>query len=287
MRAPRTSARPRKAAAARSSREDDVRAAPLHLQVYTALRDAIFRGDYPVGGQLPGELALVEQFEVSRITVRRALDELAARGWVARVQGRGTTVLPRARFSPVVADVNGLLEQNALIALETTSTLSEFAYVPASADVARALKLERGERVQMAVRLRRREGAPFAHVTSWIPEAIGRRFDAQELERTPVLSLLEQHGLTIDYIEQTISAATATRAVARALALEPGAPVLEVERMVFATDGRPVEKSRVYYPAGRHEYRITLRRGKQGRAPTGGGAPAKPLSTASRPGRRA
>jgi len=43
-----------------------------------------------------------------------------------------------------------------------------------------------------------------------------------------------------------------------------GAPVLEVERIVFASDGLPVEKSRVYYPAGRHEYRITLRRGSKG-----------------------
>jgi GntR family transcriptional regulator len=265
MRTPETSAPPRKRSASRAPREEAERAVPVHLQVFTRLRDAIYRGDYPEGTQLPGELALVEQFDVSRITIRRALDELAARGLVERVQGRGTTILPRPKFSPVVADVNGLLEQNALIALETTSTLSEFAYVPASADVAQALKLTRGERVQMAVRIRSRDGAPFAHVTSWIPEAIGRRFDAAELTRTPVLSLLEQHGLTIDYIEQTISAAVATRAVARALALEPGAAILAVERMVFASDGRPVEKSRVFYPAGRHEYRITLRRGKGGR----------------------
>jgi len=201
---------------------------------------------------------------VSRITIRRAMDELAARGLVERVQGRGTTVSPRPAFSPVVADVNGLLERNALIAIETTSALSEFAYVPASIDVARVLGLKRGECVQMAVRIRSREGTPFAHVTSWIPEAIGRRFDAGELEKTPVLTLLEQHGLTIDYIEQTISADLATRAVARALALEPGAPMLKVERTVFASDGRPVEKSRVYYPANLHQYRITLRRESKG-----------------------
>jgi GntR family transcriptional regulator len=267
MRVPQSNGRPRKAAAPRLPREEADRTVPLHLQVFTKLRDAIYRGDHAEGTQLPGELALVDQFDVSRITVRRALDELAARGLVERVQGRGTTVLPRPKFSPVVADVNGLLEQNAVIALETTSKLSEFGYVPASADVAHALNLKRGERVQMAVRIRSREGAPFAHVTSWIPEVIGRRFDAEELERTPVLSLLEQHGLTIDYIEQTISAAIATRAVARALALEPGAPVLEVERMVFASDGRPVEKSRAFYPAGQHEYRITLRRGSKGARP--------------------
>ncbi len=200
---------------------------------------------------------------MSRITVRRALDELAARGLVRRVQGRRTLVCARPTFSPVVADVNGLLERNVLIGLETVSTLSEFGYVPAPAEIARALGIARGERVQMAVRIRHRDGAPFAHVTSWIPAKIGRRFDAAELERTPVLDLLEQHGVALDNIEQTISAAPASRAVARALGVEPGAALLKVERIVYAAKGIAVEKSQAFYPATRHQYRITLRREKK------------------------
>ncbi len=233
----------------------------MHVQVFNALRDAIFRGDHPQGTQLPGELALTEQFRVSRITVRRALDELAARGIVKRTPGRGTTVLPRAAFSPVVADVRGLLERNVAIGLETTSRLLEFCYTLPPAEVAKALDLERGERVQMAVRLRLRDGVPFAHVTSWIPEEIGKRFGASALEQTPVLALFETHGLTVDYVEQTISAAAPNRALARALALEPGYPLLLVERTVVGSDGRPLERSYAYYPANRHQYRITLRRG--------------------------
>ncbi len=247
--------------AARRARAAPDRAAPLHLQVYTRLRDAIFRGDYPESSRLPGEIALGEEFGVSRITVRRALDELAARGLVQRVQGQGTTVCRRPAFSPVVADVNGLLESNVAIGLETTSRLVEFAYVPAPPDIAKALALKRAAGVQMAVRIRFRDGMPFAHVTSWIPERIGRRFDEAALVQTPVLALLEQHRVVIGNIEQTISAEAATREVARALALDPGAPLLKVERVVFSTEGVAVEKSRALYPAQRHQYRITLRRG--------------------------
>jgi GntR family transcriptional regulator len=248
---------------------------PLHFEVFTALRDAIFRGDYPQGSQLPGELALGDRFKVSRITVRRALDELAARGLVRRVQGKGTTVCPRPAFSPVIADVNGLLERNVVIGLETTSELEEFAYVPAPADVAEALRLDSGARVQMAVRLRFRDGSPFAHVTSWIPERIGRRFDAEDLLHTPVLALLERHGIAIDYVELSIAAAGATRNVARALRVEPGTPLLKVQRTVFATDGAAVERSQVFYPAERHQYRITLRRGSGNPAARAHPAPAK------------
>jgi GntR family transcriptional regulator len=256
---PRGSATARPAQRPRAA--DEARAAPLHFQLFTQLRDAIFRGDYPEHTHLPGELALGEEFGVSRITVRRALDELASRGLVQRVQGRGTMVCPRPSFSPVVADVNGLLERNVVIAFETTSELAEFAYVPAPAEVAATLPVARGELVQMAVRNRHRDGVPFAHVTSWIPERIGRRFDAQALGETPVLTLLERHGVVIDRIEQTISADLATRAVGRALAIEPDAALLKVERVVYATDGSAVEKSRALYPAQRHQYRITLRRG--------------------------
>lgn len=236
---------------------------PLHLQVFNVLRSDIFRGAVKEGAQLPGEIALGEQFDVSRITIRRALDELAARGLIDRVRGRGTTVSRRPSFSPVVADVNGLLERNVLIGLETTSRLLEFSYVPARAEIAQALGLAQGAMVQMAVRIRSRDGVPFAFVTSWIPERIGRRFDAAEIETTPVLALLEQHGLVIDYIEQTISSQSASRAAGRALAVEPNSPLLKVERIVFATGGKPVEKSEALYPASHHQYRITLRRGER------------------------
>jgi GntR family transcriptional regulator len=247
---------------------------PLHLQVFNKLRSDIFRGVVKEGMQLPGEIALGEQFNVSRITIRRALDELAARGLIERVQGRGTTVSRRPSFSPVVADVNGLLERNVLIGLETTSRLAEFSYVPAPVEVAEALGLGHGATVQMAVRIRTRDAMPFAFVTSWIPEHIGRLFHEAELDTTPVLALLEQHGVMVDYVEQTISSQAATRAVGRALSVEPGSPLLKVERIVFATDGRPVEKSEVFYPADRHQYRITLRRGERWAKPKAGDAKA-------------
>jgi GntR family transcriptional regulator len=266
---------------ATASREDG--AVPLHLQVFNRLRSDIFRGVLKEGTQLPGEIALGEQFKVSRITIRRALDELAARGLIERVQGRGTTVSRRPSFSPVVADVNGLLERNVVIGLETTSRVTEFSYVPAPIDVADALRLDHAATVQMAVRIRTREGMPFAFVTSWIPERIGRLFHEAELDTTPVLALLEQHGVMVDYVEQSISSQAASRAVARALSVEPGSPVLKVERIVCATDGTPVEKSEVFYPADRHQYRITLRRGSRGATSTQDARPTAKPGRAGKP----
>ncbi len=235
------------------------RVVPLHFQVFTKLRNGIFRGEYPELTALPGEASLGAKFGVSRITVRRALDELAARGLVERAQGRPTTVRARPTFSPVIADVNGSLERNVLISLETKGELIEFSYVPAPIEVAKDLNLAHGAKVQMAVRIRMRDSMPFAHVTSWIPERIGRLFAPRDLARTSVLDLLEQHGISIRNVEQTISADVANRAVAKALKIAVGAPVLKVERTVYGGDGFAAEASRAIYPADRHQYRINLR----------------------------
>src|SRR4029079_3475175 len=92
---PKSAARSKSRSTPRAGAVPD-RAVPLHLQVFIQLRDAIFRGDLSEGTRMPGDVALGEHFNVSRITIRRALDELAARGLVERVQGRGTTVRHRS-----------------------------------------------------------------------------------------------------------------------------------------------------------------------------------------------
>ncbi len=232
---------------------------PLHLMVFTRLRNSIFRGAYPELSALPSEAMLEEKFGVSRITIRRALDELAARGLVDRGRGRVTRVRARRSATPVVAEIRGSLVRNVLAGLETKSEMLEFGYVPASMHVAARLELPGKASVQMAVRLRTRGDMPLAHVTSWIPEQIGRLFELGDMLDTSVLDLLEKHGLRIVSVEQTVSADAADRDVARALRLTAGSPVLKVERIVRAEGGVVAESSSAIYPAECHQYRITLR----------------------------
>ncbi|KAB1988346.1 GntR family transcriptional regulator, partial [Haemophilus parainfluenzae] len=65
---------------------------PLHLSISERLRQEIFRGDYQAGEQLPSEHQLMQQFEVSRITVRRAIANLVQQGLVEAQRGRGVFV---------------------------------------------------------------------------------------------------------------------------------------------------------------------------------------------------
>ena len=80
-------------------------AVPLYEQAYTTLRDAIYRGALADGATMPSETELVHLMNVSRITVRRAIEELAARGLVVRAQGRATRVRQNIGAGPIIANV--------------------------------------------------------------------------------------------------------------------------------------------------------------------------------------
>ena len=66
--------------------------APLYQQIYDEIKDAIEKGVYAPKERIPSELELAEQYEVSRITVRRAVEELCSDGYLVKQQGRGTFV---------------------------------------------------------------------------------------------------------------------------------------------------------------------------------------------------
>ncbi len=239
---------------------------PLYHQVYLVLRNKILSGAYAFEETLPGEQETMELFGVSRITAKRALDELAEDGFVKRERGRGTKVIYRAPTPPVEASIEGLLENILAMGLETQVDLLEFGYVKPDAEVSALLRCNPGDPVQRAIRIRRIEDEPFSHLTTYVPEDIGRTFGREDLASRPMLALLERSGIVIGRAEQTISATLADALVARTLDVQLGSPLLSIRRIVFSRDERPVEYISALYRPDRYQYRMNLTRvGEDGR----------------------
>jgi GntR family transcriptional regulator len=233
---------------------------PLYHQIYVVLRDKIYDGTYADGDRLPSEHELSAMYEVSRITAKRALDELAAAGFVVRERGRGTRVNFAAPAPAIRSSVEGLIENLLAMGLKTKVELLDFAYVDPSAEVARALRCDPGAKVQRAVRVRRLEGAPFSHLTTFVPEDVGRSYNRRELRATPMLALLERSGVVISSAEQTISATLADPKVAPLLEVEVGSPLLRISRIVSNQPNRQVEYITGLYRPDRYQYSMTLSR---------------------------
>jgi GntR family transcriptional regulator len=233
---------------------------PLYHQILLVLRQQIEDGLYRTGDRLPGEFELASRFDVSRITVKRALNELVRLGLVKREQGRGTTVTARSAPLSFRATASGRIENLRDMGLETQARLLAFDYVSATANVAEALEIQIGETVQRAVRVRSIGGEPFSYLISFVPERIGRSYEAGDLDASPLLSLIEATGAVVARAHQSITATLADTEMASELKIDIGAPLLIIRRVVFDADDIPVEYLEANYRPNRYEMSMELNR---------------------------
>ncbi len=242
---------------------------PLYHQIYLILRQRIADGEFGADGTLPSEQELAAFHGVSRITTKRALDELAADGLVIRERGRGTRVAPGVAAARISGQATGPFDPLIAMGGETDVDVLEFGYSPAGPDVASALFVAEGAPVQRAVRVRRAGGDPFSHLTTYVPESIGRSFDAADLAATPILSLLERAGAVPTHAEQTVTTTLADTVVAERLAIDVGAPLLRVRRIVRDQSERAIELLVALYRTDLYRLTMTLTRSPESRAEEG------------------
>lgn len=222
----------------------------LHRQIFLVLRDEISRGVY-ADGALPKEESLCERFGVSRITVRRGLNDLAAIGIVERRHGRGTFVLggpSQARPGPSLGIIDGLRQT----AMETVVQVLEVMQGEPPPEVAKLLQLSAGDRAVHALRLRlNHSGEPAMLTDAWVPAALGRRVTEAALKKKALYEILIAQGVEFGRTVQETTAMANDPQRAALLRTEVGAPLLKMVRLMHDLDARPVLHLTAYIPADR------------------------------------
>ena len=241
---------------------------PKYHQIYLVLREQLREGRFDLG--LPGELSLMQQFGVARVTMRRALDLLVQEGLIERVPGRGTRPVPRNKLQaqkPAAnrgegqrARLTGLLENLVTMGLHTTVKVLGVDVLPAPDEVAKTMRLPVGEKVQKAERVRSTDEGPLSHITTWVPYRFAQGFGKAELARKPILVLLEESGVKVGRAEQTISARLADADMARHLDVSVGSALLAVRRLIYDDQDQPVQWLHGLYRPDRYEHQMQLSR---------------------------
>lgn len=229
-------------------------------QVYLVLRDRIVSGTSGFGARLPNENELAQAHGVSRVTVRRALAELERERLIERRRSAGTRIVYRPPPAPITADISGVLANIAEMGRRTAVKLLSFEYVPGEGPAAEALGVTLPDLLQRAVRVRSIDGQPFSYLTTHVPERIAVTYSRQELGARPLLELLERSGHKVERATQRIGAGLATPAVAAALDVKIGSPLIELVRVVYDARGRGVEHLHALYRPDRYSFEIELLR---------------------------
>lgn len=213
----------------------------LHRQLFLVLREEISRGVFGDTGALPKEEALCERFGVSRITVRRALADLAALGLVERRHGRGTFVrqdrVPVARPNPSLGLIDSLRQTAS--GTDVQVLLVERAEAPA--DVAAMLQLAADEKAVHALRLRSVSGIPVMLSDAWVPAQLGKQVTMASLRKHALYEILLAQGVKFGRVIQEISADISDPTRSRLLQTEVGVPLLKVVRVIHDPKGRPIQ----------------------------------------------
>jgi GntR family transcriptional regulator len=240
------------------------RQVPLYYQLENLLREKIASGKFAPGDRLPTESGLIEEYQVSRITVRQALSALAAEGLIERRQGRGTFVSERRtrkRHFEGTTHLTGSLDELIEMGLDTPVKTLEMHRVEADTHEAELLQIKVGEPVYRLKRVRLRDGKPYSFLVNYLPAEIGARLTRDELNSGALLQTIEQRlGYRLRDARQQVKAELADPFVANLLDVRIGAPLLAIERTVYTDKGKPVEYVHTLYRSDLFSYSVYLTR---------------------------
>ncbi len=233
---------------------------PRHEQISDWLREQIQEGVYAADSQIPSESQLTERFDVSRITVRRALQTLENEGLIYRRQELGSFVKD-TRVRQGLVRLTDFIEDMAQAGLAASSTVLHFGQEKAAVDVAKALGIAEGQIVFRLDRLRLGDGEPIAFDQTWMSVFYAGLLDGHDLERETIYRILENHyGITVEQGRYRIKAVNAGADVARHLAVPRGRALLLIERTSFTHGDKQIYYQRRYYRSDRVAYDLELER---------------------------
>jgi GntR family transcriptional regulator len=211
---------------------------PLWRQLQDDLITRLRSGDFTTG--FPGELTLVDDYGVSRHTVRQALRQLRADGLVVAERGRQPRVSPAADVEQPLDTVYSLFASVEAAGLEQRSVVRVLD-IRADGVIADQLDLEGSTPLVHLERLRLAGGDPLAIDRVWLPADLAAPLLDADFTRTSLYSvLLRRTGIRLDHSRETIKAVVPTPTERALLRCGPDVACLSLHRLGRA-DGRPVE----------------------------------------------
>ena|SRR2546423_1250556 len=230
---------------------------PLHIQTEELLRKIIKQPQYQKGKHLPNEIELAQKLNISRGTLRHAINKLVYEGLLVRKKGFGTKV-------------NNIVSSKALSWLSFSQEMKvrgipiknfelTISWVKPEEAVANFFEIRGNKKVLKLERLRGRPEGPFVYFVSYFHPRIG--LTGEEDFKRPLYEILEKdYQVVANLSKEEISARGADKFLAGKLQLDPGSPVLFRKRFVFDQAERPIEYNLGFYRADSFVYTIESRR---------------------------
>lgn len=240
---------------------------PRHTQISEWLRQKIEEGSYKADEKLPSENELCQKFDVSRVTVRKALQTLENEQLIYRSQGLGSFVRDvRSRQSFV--RLTDFVEDMRRAGMEASSLVIQFKPVLVPETIASVLKIGPGSKVMRLDRLRMGDGRPIAFDITWLPMFYGQLIEGYDLENETIYGILERdYNIFVEKGFYRIEADNADEYLAGHLKVDKGSALLLIDRLSMTVGEKPIYYQKRYYRSDRIVYELTAEQTEEGYMP--------------------
>ena len=227
-----------------------------YLAIYEELQQQIINGDYLVGDLMPAEPDLQKRYNVSRITVRHAVQLLVDEGYVERIHGVGTIVLSQKK-SLQLQNLLSFSEENKEYNLQS-SLFSFEASIPASPLVCSQLDLPKSAMVSCHERIRWIDEIPISFQRVYCPSFISLSAEELSSSDASLYQLFRIKGYMVKKANETIESVVANEELAKILKVAENSPLLYVQRVTRDEQDRLIEYAEFFYRGDRYRYNVQL-----------------------------
>jgi|SRR5690625_1684581 len=235
---------------------DESNPIPLHLQVRDILKREIIANNYI--DKIPSERELMERFEVSRTTIREAVNQLVNEGLLFKQHGKGTFVAEKKPIQEWLHTLNSLTDTLKRFGMTPGSKLLLNEIVTEPKHVAKHLGVES---FYLIKRLRTANGMPIAIERHYVPIELGEKLNAFNLDKVTIYDVMEQDlGINMYEAEQMITCKPIAEEDAEPLQIDRQTNVLFVDRKILDPEGNIIEYYTGSVKPGMYEFRLKMKR---------------------------
>jgi GntR family transcriptional regulator len=221
--------------------------ASLYRQVTKKLLDDIRSGIYKVGDKLPTELEFCEIYNVSRTTVRLALQQLDIEGRIKKIQGKGTFVVKGKIPHHTSALISSFPDHMRDLGRRAESRVLEATVIPAASPIDDLLNIPIKSPVTKLARLRIADDEPVAYEVSYIPWQVAPGLTSDDLTGSLFKLLRDKYGIQINRSIEILEPVIVQPEIAALLKIEAGSPVFLMKTISYVEPDTPVEYNTGYY----------------------------------------
>jgi GntR family transcriptional regulator len=240
---------------------DPYNALPKYSQLASILRQKIEDGEWSPRTSIPSERQLEVLYNISRTTIREAIDHLVRQGYLYREHGRGTFVSPQ-KLQKGLMELTSFSEDLLKRGIQPGQIIRSLEWVNAPGKIAQKLELPIATPVLRIERIRLGDNIPIGLQTSYLalpPEQTISEADMQD-SGSLYRILQEKFNIIPSEADETLEVTLATPEEALLLEIPEGAPLLLSERVLFAQKRKPVEYVKILYRGDRYQYFVRLTR---------------------------